>query len=158
MYSISVPAVAAAIVLFASPVLSETVNVSGTGYGEVMSTAMPVSEGTVVVHANTRYDRFEGENPDSPFNTATGPCFGAVLVDQGAVSGEGLCNYTDGDGDIAVIKWMATGMSAEGRTMGDWMVHGGTGKWASITGGGTFDSGGEGTEYNNNITGEITMN
>lgn len=158
MYDIRIPAVAAAIILCASPVLSQTVDVSGTGYGEAMSTAMPLSEGTVVVHANTRYDRFEGGNPDSPFATASGPCFGAVMVDKGAVSGGGLCNYTDGDGDVAVVKWTATGMSEEGRTMGDWMVQGGTGKWASITGGGTFDAGGDGTEYSNNITGEVTMN
>lgn len=158
MKRICFPAAAAAFVLLASPVLSETVSANGTGYGKTTATPMPLSETLVMVHATSMYDRFETEDPNNPFASATGPCFGAILIDKGAVSGEGLCHYTDGDGDMAAVTWVANGMSAEGRTQGEWSVLGGTGKWASITGGGTFDAGGDGAAYTNIITGEVTMN
>lgn len=158
MSHIRISACAAVLALLSSPVFSETVSANGTGYGTSTATPMPVSEALVIVHATSMYERFETENPDNPFAAASGPCFGAVLIDKGAVSGEGLCHYTDGDGDVAVVKWMATGMSADGRTLGDWMVQGGTGKWASITGGGNFDAGGDGANYTNMVTGELTMN
>ncbi|WP_089277356.1 hypothetical protein [Antarctobacter heliothermus] len=149
----------AAIVFFAStPALAETVNVSGVGHGSSTAVAMPASESLIVVHVTSSYDRFDTEDADNPFASATGPCFGAILVDKGVVSGEGLCHYTDANDDVAVIKWMANGMSAEGRTLGDWMVLGGTGRWASITGGGAFDAGGEGDDYTNIINGKVTMN
>ncbi|MBV7396063.1 hypothetical protein [Mameliella sediminis] len=156
MYSTRFSALAAVFVVFSTPVLSETIDATGIGHGTSTATPMPVSEGLVVVHATSMYDRFETESPDNPFASASGPCFGAILIDKGAVSGDGLCRYTDGDGDVAVIKWIATGLSAEGRTQGDWMVMGGTGKWASITGGGTFDAGGE--SYTNKVSGELTRN
>ncbi|MGP6086905.1 hypothetical protein [Antarctobacter jejuensis] len=149
-------ALAAGFVLFATPTLSETIDAAGTGHGKSTATPVPVSEGLVMVHATSMYDRFETEDPNNPFASAKGPCFGSILIDKGAVSGEGLCHYTDGDGDVAAIKWMAKGMSAEGRTQGDWMVLGGTGKWATTSGGGTFDAGGD--PYTNNVTGEMTRN
>ncbi len=156
MYSIRFPALAATIVLFATPALSETINAASTGHGTSTSTAMPVSEGLVMVHAVSTYDRFDTEDPNSPFATAKGPCFGSILIDKGAVSGDGLCHYTDGDGDLVAMKWMAKGMSAEGRTLGEWMILGGTGKWDGASGGGDFDAGGD--PYTNNVTGEMIMN
>lgn len=150
-------ALAAGVFAF-SPALAETVSAKGVGHGSSSAEAMPVSEGLVVVHATSMYKHFETEDPNNPFASATGPCFGSVLIDKGAVSGGGLCRYTDGDGEMAVIEWIASGVSAEGRTQGEWMVKGGTGKWAAITGGGTFDAGGQGDDYSNNIDGEITMN
>lgn len=158
MYSIRCPAVAAALVFLASPGLAETVSAKGVAHGRSSTQVLPVSEGLVAVHVSTMYKRFETEAANSPFATATGPCFGAILIDNGAVSGEGLCTYTDGDGERVVVLWTATGISAEGRTLGEWMIKGGTGKWASLTGGGTFDAGGEGDAYTNTIAGEMTMN
>ena len=159
MYSMRFTALAAAFVLFVSPpALAETIDVTGVGHGNTTATAMPVSDGLVVVHATSTYDRFVSEDDNNPFAPAAGPCFGAILIDKGAVSGEGLCHYTDGDGEQAVVKWIAKGLSAEGRTQGDWMILGGTGKWASMSGGGTFDAGGDGDAYTNNITGQVTRN
>ncbi|WP_323766594.1 hypothetical protein [Antarctobacter sp.] len=158
MYSNRFAALAAIVLFVSTPTFAETVNVSGVGHGSTTSTAMPASESLIVVHATSTYERFESDNANSPFASASGPCFGAILINKGAVSGEGLCRYTDADEEVAVVKWMAKGLSAEGRTQGEWMVLGGTGKWASITGGGTFDAGGEGDAYTNKITGEVTMN
>lgn len=141
----------------ASGAMAETVMVKGTGMGSSDSMQMPVSDGLVVVHNRTSYDGFDTEDPESPFASLSGSCFGATLVEAGAVSGSGNCHYTDADGDQAVMAWTATGMSEEGRVSGDWSVVGGTGKWAEASGGGTFDAGGEGADYTNMVTGEVEM-
>jgi hypothetical protein len=156
MYFIRFHALAAAFFVIATPTLSETVTAAGVGHGASTATPMPVSDGLVIVHATSMYESFETEDPMNPFASAKGPCFGAILIDKGEVSGDGLCHYTDGDGDVAVVKWIAKAINAEGRTQGDWMVMGGTGKWASITGAGAFDAGGD--PYTNRISGEMTLN
>jgi hypothetical protein len=128
---------------------------SGTGHGTSMSTAMPIAEGVVMVEAKTMYEGFDG---DGPLSTAKGPCFGAILIDKGAVSGGGLCHYTVESGDVAMVSWVAESMSADGRTMGTWSVLGGSGAWNGATGGGTFNAGTDGAGvYTNIVTGEITM-
>ncbi|EYD70379.1 hypothetical protein [Limimaricola hongkongensis] len=136
---------------------AETISVEGVGKGTPNSMQMPVGEGMMVVHNQVEYDGFETTDPDSPFASLSGPCFGAALVDVGAMQGSGYCHYSDADGDMAVMEWTVTGMGEEGRITGDWMVRGGTGKWAEAEGGGTFDAGGEGGDYTNMVTGEVTM-
>ncbi|MGR3465033.1 hypothetical protein [Limimaricola sp.] len=136
---------------------AETITVEGVGKGTPNSMQMPVSEDLVVIHNQVEYDGFETTDPDSPFASLTGPCFGAALVEAGTVSGSGYCHYSDADGDMALMEWTVTGMGEEGRITGDWMVRGGTGKWAGASGGGSFDAGGEGAEYTNMVTGEVTM-
>ena len=107
--------------------------------------------------ATTEYTGFDG-SADNPIVTMKGPCFGAVLIDKGNVSGGGNCHYTDADGEMAIVSWTADGMSAEGRTQGDWELAGGSGKWAAATGGGRFDAGTDAAgTYTNNVTGEISM-
>ncbi|MBS0125427.1 hypothetical protein [Thetidibacter halocola] len=160
MFSIRFPAALAAGFFACStlPALAETIDVTGTGHGTSTTQVMPVSESLIVVSATSMYERFETANPMNPFASASGPCFGAMKIDKGAVSGGGLCRYTDSDGDVAVVNWMAKAMTAEGRTQGDWMIEGGTGKWATITGGGTFDAGEMDGAYTNKITGSVTTN
>lgn len=145
------------LVALAAPAVAAPVDVSSIGQGTASSSPMPVSDDLVVIHASTLYSGFEG-NPDNPMASFQGPCFGAVLVKAGEVSGGGNCHYTDGDGEIAVIAWTADGIRAEGRTQGTWEIAGGSGKWAAATGGGRFDAGtDEQGTYTNNVTGELTM-
>lgn len=149
---------ATALVALATQTGAETYNVDGTGTGTAMTEAMPVHDGLVVIKANTMYDGFEGDNPDNPLASVTGPCFGDVLIDMGQVSGDGLCHYTDADGDQVVIRWVATGLTADGRTTGDWSVLGGSGKWMEASGGGTFNAGSDAAgAYSNMVTGEVTL-
>ncbi len=149
---------AAGLAALATAGWAETYNVAGTGHGKSMSVPMPISEDLVVVHANTMYEGFEGEDPNSPLAGVKGPCFGSVMIDKGAVSGEGLCHYTDADGDMVLMTWTATGMAEGGRTTGDWEVTGGTGKWDGASGGGTFNAGTDAMEkYTNMVTGEVTL-
>ncbi len=144
-----------ALIWFAAPAFAETVDATGTGYGKSNNTIMPVSQSLMIIQASTDYERFDTAegNPMAGFN---GPCFGSIMVNSGAVTGGGSCYYTDADGEVAIVRWNADGMSADGRTQGSWSVIGGTGKWLGASGGGRFDAGeNEATGYTNNVTGEI---
>jgi hypothetical protein len=119
---------------------------------------MPVAEGFVVIRTATTYTGFDTDDPANPMAGLSGPCFGAVVVRAGEVSGGGVCHYTDGDGDVAVMDWAADGLSAEGRTEGDWSLVGGSGKWAEAAGAGRFDAGTDAAgAYTNTVTGEFTL-
>ena len=152
------PVSIAALMSLAVPAVAGSIDVSGTGHGTATSTPMSVSDNLVVVHATTEYTGFDGENPDNPMTSFKGPCFGSVLIKAGVVSGGGNCQYTDGDGEMAVVSWTADGMSADGRTQGNWEIVGGSGKWAAATGGGRFDAGTDDQGvYTNKVTGEVSM-
>ena len=154
----SFPATVAVMVSIAAPCVAGSIDVSGTGHGTASSTPMPVSDDLVVVHATTEYTGFDGNNPDNPMTTFKGPCFGSVLIKAGEVSGGGNCQYTDDEGEMAVVSWTADSMSADGRTQGTWEIVGGSGKWAKASGGGRFDAGTDDQGvYTNKVTGELTM-
>ena len=142
---------------FTVPAIADTLDAAGTGYGKSNNIIMPVSEALMIIQASTDYERFntaEG-NPMAGFS---GPCFGSIMVNSGAVTGGGSCYYTDADGEVAIIRWNADGMSPDGRTQGSWSVIGGSGKWLGASGGGRFDAGeNEATGYTNNVTGEIRL-
>lgn len=153
-----VPLTAALFFSFAAPAVAGPVDVSGIGHGTAENTPMPISEDVVVVHITSDYAGFESGNPDNPMTTLKGPCFGSILIKAGAVSGGGNCHYTDGSGEMAAVRWIADGMSSEGRTQGSWEIVGGSGKWMSAKGGGRFDAGSDDQGvYTNNVTGEVTM-
>ena len=150
---------AMALVAFgAAPALAETYPANGTGMGSVGSEQMPVRDDLILVHTQSSYDSFEMGQEDHPMSSLSGPCFGAAMVEAGAMSGQGYCHLTDADGDISAISWTGTGMDETGRTVGTWTVMGGTGKWDGATGGGEFDAGPtEDGGYTNEITGEVTL-
>lgn len=149
--------VAAALAAFVLPSAGLAFDASGTGVGTSNTQPMPIHDGLVVVHASTDYTGFETDNPDNALASAKGPCWGSMLIDKGAVSGGGLCHYTDADGDQVVMRWTPEEM-VDGRTKGSWEVVGGSGKWMAASGGGSFDSGTTDGKYENHVTGEITMN
>lgn len=143
--------------VIATGALAETITVEGTGMGRSMSDVMQMGEDLTVVHTQSDYTGYETGNPESPFASLAGPCFGTTLIDAGEVSGDGYCSYTDADGDMVLMQWQAMGLTEEGRTTGEWSVRAGTGKWADASGGGSFDAGGEGEDYTNKVTGEVEM-
>jgi hypothetical protein len=150
-------AVAACFAVCGTSVFAGSIDATGVGKGSVQNEVIPVSEGLVVVHSNTTYEGFDGVGADNPLADATGKCWGSIMIKAGAVSGGGLCNYTDGDGDTAIMGWSPEGVTQDGRTTGSWSVEGGTGKWAAATGGGAFDSGMTDGVYSNKITGEFIL-
>lgn len=140
------------------PMSAAAFDAKGTGTGTSMNEAIPIHDGLVVVKVSSMYDGFDSEIADNALATAKGPCYGTMIIDKGAVSGGGACNYTDADGDAIVMRWTPTGLNDEGRTVGTWELIGGTGKWMGASGGGNFNAGGDGDEYTNMVTGEVTMN
>lgn len=150
-------AVAAFFFAGASAAFAGSIDASGVGLGSSQNEVMPVSDGLVVVKTVSTYDGFEQMAADSPFVGAKGSCWGSLMIKAGAVSGNGLCNYTDTDGDTAIMSWNSNAITPDGRNQGTWSVEGGTGKWAAASGGGTFDAGDAGGTYTNNITGEFVL-
>ena len=140
------------------PVSAAAFDAKGTGTGTSMNEAVPIHDGLVLVKVSSMYDGFETDMADNALATAKGPCFGTMIIDKGAVSGGGACNYTDADGEAIVISWTPSGFHDEGRTLGTWEVIGGTGKWMEASGGGDFNAGGEGDDYTNIVTGEVNLN
>lgn len=140
------------------PVSAAAFDAKGTGTGTSMNEAVPIHDGLVLVKVSSMYDGFETDMADNALATAKGPCFGTMIIDKGAVSGGGACNYTDADGEAIVISWTPSGFNDEGRTLGTWEVIGGTGKWMEASGGGDFNAGGEGDDYTNIVTGEVNLN
>ncbi len=132
---------------------------SSIGRGTVESEYVPIEENLLLINARVVYTDITSEDMSNPLLHATGVCTGAILLNAGTISGGGYCHYTDAASEQVVISWAADSLNAEGRTLGAWNVVGGTGPWASASGGGRFDAGtdAEGA-YTNNIIGDFMMN
>ena len=71
--------------------------------------------------------------PGGPFDNQSFQCVGVTRVMQGTVTGDGICEYVDADGDKFLGRLTRTGNPG-----GEWTVINGTGKYAGITSGGTY--------------------
>ncbi len=152
--------VTAAILAAATAAQADTMMTKGKGMGQAATQVVQVGEGHMIMGLNTTYATYEMESADDPMQGMSGPCFGAMEVMAGKVSGGGNCAFTHANGDMASIKWTATGMSPEGAITGDWEVTGGTGKWMGATGGGTFSSLTDQATgaSENSVEGEVNLN
>lgn len=70
----------------------------------------------------------------SAFDGTSARCVGLAWVFEGRFRGEGVCEFTDGDGDRALVK------QQRDRDTLTWAFVSGTGKFAGITGEGVYDS------------------
>jgi|AntRauTorcE11898_2_1112593.scaffolds.fasta_scaffold03599_1 hypothetical protein len=145
--------------VIATPAFAEELGVSGTGYGMAETIIHPVAEGHMLMHMNTMYSDFEGDAPDNPMSGMSGPCFGAMEMKDGVISGGGRCLHTDADGDMVTMQYVPEGIGEGGAVMGVWAVSGGTGKWMTASGGGSFSSltNRETGENVNTVTGSVMM-
>jgi hypothetical protein len=149
---------ASGLIIFSSAAQAEKVKFTSTGTGTAANEMIPLSDGLVVVKTSVNYDRIETDNPKNPFATATGTCFGSMVIKAGVPSGGGYCHYTDADGGMVVVKWTPEALTDTGLTQGTWMIEGGTGQWAEIDGGGTFLGGTDAAGlYSNAINGELSI-
>ncbi|MCG7518812.1 hypothetical protein [Ruegeria sp. Ofav3-42] len=137
---------------------AETYDAAGKGMGVNSNKVIEISDGHAVVNTQTGYDSFEVA-AGHPLEGASGACFGALLINGAGVSGTGNCVFETASGEKAVMTWTATGFGADGALTGDWTVSGGSGGWASATGGGTFSSltDPDTKKFVNTITGNITV-
>ncbi|SNS84275.1 hypothetical protein [Tropicimonas sediminicola] len=147
-----------AAIMAASPAFAETFSSGAVGTGTSSNEPIPIAEGHIVMRTSGSYEMFEVE-AGHPLEGAKGPCFGAVEIKGGEVSGGGNCVYETSSGDKAVMVWKAMGLGADGALTGEWSVSGGTGAWTGATGGGTFSSLTDPNtgKFVNTITGDITV-
>lgn len=111
-------------------------DISGTTVGKASNEYMPLGGKHLFIKSNTDYTLPDNGTPMAGMN---GTCTGNMLVTMGAgAEGSGICTWTDADGDTWYGPWAVNGMTAERAALGTWYVSGGTGKFATATGGGTF--------------------
>lgn len=75
------------------------------------------------------------DDPTSPAYLNTGDCAATYeFMPDDTYKASGFCTYTDRDGDKWFVKWWEGSDMEEGR----YEYTGGTGKYAGVTGGGTY--------------------
>ena len=122
---------------------------TGHGYGATTSsTATPLADGSTLIKQTTHEFWIDDSAAHFPAEKAA-DCHGTLLLSaQGApIAYRGTCTATDIDGD--------TFIATNGATTPDfsdcaWAMHGGTGKYAGVTGGGACIPGGPFTKDGNN--------
>lgn len=115
---------------------SGSFDISGTTLGKASNEYTPLGDTHLYIKSDTAYTLPENGTPMAGMD---GTCTGNMLVTMGAgATGGGICSWTDADGDMWYGPWSVHGMTAERAALGTWHVSGGTGKFATATGGGTF--------------------
>ena len=145
-----------ALALAAGPVAAETMDAAAIGIGMSDNEVTQVAENHIIMKTESLYEAFDTEGP---FAGASGECFGAAEMKDGAVTGSGICVFDVENGETAVVDWQMNGLGEDGATTGEWTVTGGNGAWATASGGGAFSNltDPETGEFENNITGEVTF-
>jgi hypothetical protein len=134
---------------------------TGHGYGAVTSsTATPLADGSMLIKQTT-HEVWIGEPNATNFPVHTiADCHGTLLLsEQGApIAFRGVCSAADIDGDTFIATNGATTPDFSDCT---WQMHGGTGKYAGVTGGGACIPGGPISKDGNNTkfswTGEFVL-
>ena len=113
-----------------------TVAVAGEASGRNVVVPKPVETtdlGNGMVYETTTSNQVcITTDPSPPLNRASGDCSGGcVSSGEGEPSCLGSCTWADADGDLAFFTWT-------GQIAGTWKMQGGTGKWATASGGGTW--------------------
>jgi len=122
---------------------------TGHGYGAVTSsTATPLADGSMLIKQTTHEIWIDDSGAHFPAEKSA-DCHGTLLLsEQGApIAYRGTCTATDIDGDTLIATNGATTPDFSDCT---WNMHGGTGKYAGVTGGGACMPGGPITKDGNN--------
>jgi len=117
------------VLLFSFPVLllADEFDVSGVIESKNSHNVQPISETHIILLASME-EKVIPNDPDSPWQGATGSCGGAVEIKDGAIAGSGYCTFTDKENDIFVISWTPESMNEKGGPIGVWELVGGNGK------------------------------
>ena len=122
---------------------------TGHGYGATTSsTATPLADGSTLIKQTTHEFWIDDSGEHFPAEKAA-DCHGTLLLSaQGApIAYSGTCSATDIDGDTVIATNRATTPDFSDCA---WTMHGGTGKYAGVTGGGACIPGGPFTKDGNN--------
>ena len=126
----------ALVVAAGTAMAGESYDVSGSSVGQAENSYTPLGESHIYITSTTAYTLPAN---GTPLDGSKGECSGYIQVALGSGAvGSGFCVWSDADGDTWFGPWNVTGASAEGASQGNWYVSGGTGKYASAAGGGTF--------------------
>ena len=117
-----------------------TYDSSGVISGQSTPKLYPLADGHLVMELNSTQDSFDMEAEGHPFSGLSGTCTGGLEIRGPAATGEGVCAYSNAAGDMAFVRWNANAMTAEGAVAGTWVMIGGTGGMAGMTGGGNYTS------------------
>ena len=123
---------------------------TGQGYSTVTSsTVTPLADGSTLIKQTTHDVWIENPNAANFPAEKAADCHGTLLLSaQGApIAFRGTCTATDIDGDIFVAT---NGAATPDFSDCAWAMHGGTGKYAGVTGSGTCAQGGPFTKDGNN--------
>ncbi len=126
--------VLAGLTLIAVPSSAQEIKGSGRNMfvPEVVET-FTLSDGTTVNRVSFK-GFINADDPSNPLREASMVCSGTAVVakDGAPIRSAGTCDSVDGDGDVAFYWWRS---DASG---GRWGFMGGTGKWTTVEGGGTY--------------------
>lgn len=70
---------------------------------------------------------------DKMYENVTSRCVGTISIIAGQRAGNGYCKYMDPSGDFNLLAWTTTKPGG-----GTWHYIYGTGRWAGVKGGGTY--------------------
>jgi len=128
--------VCAGLSLAVSPLSAQEVKGSGSNmFVPKVVESFSLPDGTTV--NRTAFSGFmTADDPASPLRMASMTCSGAVVMgkDGKPVRSAGTCDSVDAQGDVAFYWWRSDAKSG-----GRWGFMGGTGKWANVEGGGTYE-------------------
>ena len=134
---------------------------TGHGYGAVTSsTATPLADGSTLIQQTTQGFWIETTTESNFPSEKVADCNATMLLSaEGApIAYRSVCTATDVDGDLFVGTIGATKPDFSDCA---WTMHGGTGKYTGVTGGGACMSGGPITKDGNNTkfswTGEFVL-
>lgn len=118
----------------------QTHDASAVATGTQRTEPHVISEGHTILRVMSDYENFEAVDASNPNSTTSGVCFGAVEIIGASAGGGGNCVFQDADGDSIANVWKVSGFGAGGALLGTWTYTGGSGKFAGLTGGGSFSS------------------
>lgn len=147
-----------ALALMATAAHAATWDMTGSATGVSQRDVFPIAEGHMAMNLDTSVSAIALAD-DHPFMGMDGSCNASMVVQAPAASGSGICVYSNGNGDTAIISFEIAGLTAEGGLFGSWIAVGGTGAMSGVTGGGgyvnsaTDDAG----AFSQTVTGAITL-
>ena len=118
----------------------ETYDATGTITAQSGAKMHLISEGHMVIELPSAQNSFEMAAPNHPFEGLTGKCTGSAELNGASATGGGICVYNNAAGDMAFTRWEVSSLGADGSFKGTWVMLGGTGEMAGVTGGGNYNS------------------
>lgn len=119
-------------------IMATDFDVSGVIESKNSHNVQPISDSHIILLASMD-ETVVPNDPESPWQGATGPCGGSVEIKDGSIAGTGFCTFTDKEKDMFVISWTAQSLNEKGGPVGIWQLVGGNGKYANASGSGGYN-------------------